>query len=317
MYYKRTQGYWGGRMPEVRAQFLQGDGNTLVITFNDMGGSFRNQRFWGESVLRKIGVPAYGITAVGPTRFPYAETVAALREVIVASRNYNTIVLYGYSMGAYAAVKYSSLFNNPVVLAFSPQVSINPNDCGDNDSRYCHYFDACLNKSMKIESADVGGRVLLFFDPSTHTEKFHAESIPGPTIAIPMYGCGHGTVHAITSTKLLQNLLKNAISGDYALIRKEMRLLKRRLTDYHRAMFFALDRLSHNSKGAWFADLVGAAGSRDMEISTLRGEFYKRVGRTQDAATAYRLAYAADPQPRFLEWARAAEEMGFEQAGGS
>lgn len=296
-------------MPEVRAQFLEGNGDTLVITFNDMSASFRNQRFWGENVLRKIGVPAYGITAVGETWFPYAETMAALRSVIVAARKYKNVVLYGYSMGAYAAIKYSSLFNNPIVLAFSPQTTIDPKDCGSHDTRYATYFDEVLNRCMKIEKDDVGGQVLVFFDPSTSTEKFHAEAIPGPINRIPMYGCGHGTVHAITSSKNLSTLINDAISGDHGKIRKEMRLLKRGLTDYHRSMFFALNRHSHNSKGAWFADLVRATGSRDMEISTLRGEFYKRVGRAQDAADAYRLAYEVDPQPRFLEWARSAEEM--------
>lgn len=152
-------------MANVDFHFLPGEGDTLVITFNEMWNHYKGQRFWAERPLIKAGLPAFGITSDGPHWYPLHETIRALREPVKAARNYKHVVLYGYSMGAYAALKYSWLFGDPTVLAFSPQFSINPNDVGPNDVRYNDFYNPA-ERVIRIEPADINGGGYIFYDPT-------------------------------------------------------------------------------------------------------------------------------------------------------
>lgn len=276
---------------------LQGSSETLVITFNEMWNSYGDYRFWGEKPLSKLGLSAYGIITEGPNWFPVQETLKALRTPISESRKYKHVVLYGYSMGAYAAIKYSSLFNNATVLAFSPQHSIDPADCGLEDERYVKFFNQIDNRDMIIKPEDIGGNVYLFFDPAYPPDAFHVHNIPGDKIFghlhfVPMRGAGHETIHAISSTSRLLKILDLALENDIVGVRRAAKIFKKDIITFRRSMII---KFASRGKLKWGLDYIESFGDSiagDAWSLVVAGQIRNRLGLYREAANDFEKAYA-------------------------
>jgi pimeloyl-ACP methyl ester carboxylesterase len=275
----------------VECRKLEGDGDTLVVTFNEMWNHYSSQNFWGERPLKKLGLPAYGIVTDGPNWFPAADALNALREPITASRKYKHIILYGYSMGAYGAIKYSSLFDNPIVLAFSPQFSIDPADCGGFDDRYEPYFNLDYHRRMKIVPEDVGGSVYIFYDPFNAADQFHAKSIPGDCHLIKVRYISHETVRAIGNTANLKSIFDLALQGDAMRLSSIMNKLKKNSIAYRRAI---LIKLVEQGRFRWGHDYLKKNANHitsDAWSLVVAGNIYTKAGDNLSAARVFKMAY--------------------------
>jgi hypothetical protein len=212
--------------------------------------SFANGfNYWSEEPARKLNLSVVGVMTKRRNWYP-AEEMEQAASIVRAIEHHKYIITYGFSQGGYGAIKYSKILCATHVLAFSPQLSIDPNDVAKFDERFCSFFNADFNKNMAITTNDVAGIVRIFVDPADRRDFENSSRITElvkDCVAIPCFNIGHGTVRAVASTGALAELLSACKEGDLNPTR--LKTLIRRHKKNTFAYLFALGqkaiRLSH------------------------------------------------------------------------
>lgn len=208
-----------------RSEYLEvflrrGDPSFRLVTFSEMGVRANGQHWWGAAVARTLGLSALGFVAKAPNWFP----ASAMRDALAAPAVRDAIaaiprrVSYGFSMGAYAAIKYARALGTEAVVALAPQWSIDPADTKGVDWRFGRHFDRTLNEGMAITSDDVVGRVYLVHDPRERFDHWHAERI-GAAVrdaeTVKAYATGHYVASALASSEAAGEIFRAALAGEH------------------------------------------------------------------------------------------------------
>jgi hypothetical protein len=215
---------------EIIVYSRQTPSNFVVVTFSDMGSNSASLP-WAGAALEKIDVSYIAFVSKYPNWFPKTSVIAAYAEIIKATSSHKTVVTYGFSQGAYAALKYSGLLKAETILAFSPQYSIDPSSLGGADDRYRSYYTH-HNIEHDITSADIAAKakIFCFFDPSFWPDQPHM-SFMGKLIIdqyiIKFFGFGHETIKPFSSSDNLRRLLDLAQTGNALGVRSLARTVKR------------------------------------------------------------------------------------------
>lgn len=110
-------------------------------------------RCWGQEPIDKLGISTLGVVCKGNLWYPSEGMKDACAAAAVVANRFTTCVLYGFSMGAYGALKYSRAIGATQVIALSPQWSIDPADVYSHDQRLLSYCQPNLNEGMSIKGA--------------------------------------------------------------------------------------------------------------------------------------------------------------------
>src|SRR3712207_6847911 len=113
----------------------EGESDYLLLTFATKNENADGKSFWARSIAETGNINAIGFMPKGPNWYPAPDMRSAIAEISSYLARFNRIVVYGQSMGSYAALKYSKALGATHVLAFSPQYSIDPTDVGSVDRR--------------------------------------------------------------------------------------------------------------------------------------------------------------------------------------
>ncbi|MDJ0390416.1 tetratricopeptide repeat protein [Roseomonas sp. E05] len=271
--------------PMLRAYFLQGRGDTLLLTFTGLGfdtTQLQRRQFAARSVAEKLGLPAIGVVAKEPNWFPQHEMALLTPAILRTSQNFRRVVAYGFSMGGYAALKYSRAFAADYVIAFSPQWSIDP-AIAPWETSYVRYLRP-FHKGMEIGPGDVSGSIYIVYD-DLHADTKNANKIAevAPVNRIVARHLGHATWDAMLSSAAMGRLIQHVIDGDVAAVRHFIRrrrrsvarfestvwlararhcLGKRRFQEAERAARRALDCPSPASGGKWVLGKILAGQGR-------------------------------------------------------
>ena len=105
----------------IRAIFLPGDSNTLVLSFGDLITRASGLSINAEKSLIKYQYNVIGVMPKQKSWFPQASMIELAKAISPILEGFKNIVGYGGSMGGYAAIKYSNLLNMNRVIAFVPQ----------------------------------------------------------------------------------------------------------------------------------------------------------------------------------------------------
>jgi tetratricopeptide (TPR) repeat protein len=165
------------RCDQVEVLFHQGNSEHLLITFGTMHDRADGVSFWAKPVAEKGNVPTIGFMATHPNWFPRMSMEAAIRTVEPILAKYERVLLYGQSMGAYAALKYGRRLRATHVIAFSPQYTINPAEMRVDDARYRGSFQPRLHEGMAITDAESSGHIFVVHDPYYPEDKANVEAI--------------------------------------------------------------------------------------------------------------------------------------------
>ncbi|MCL7945139.1 hypothetical protein [Marinobacter sp. ATCH36] len=190
--------------------------NSLIFTFGGMFSRPNNSLFlWSGEPIKKIGYPAFGFTAKAQNWYPAASVLKAI-QLIKSHPQYQTEnkVGYGYSMGAYAVLKYGDALSLSSVLSLSPQFSIDPFDI--KDPRFNRHFNPENNKDMKVAEGDYSGKAFLIVDQYSKRDYEHALRISSALLVdlIHSPNFGHGLINAFRGTEILSDLLFCCINND-------------------------------------------------------------------------------------------------------
>lgn len=218
----------------IKLMFGTPTSKALIITFAHMDFDHAADRFWGEETLRKAGFDTVGFVCKSNCWFPLEEMERLAKYVHERSKYYHKIILYGSSMGAYAAVKFSRLLGADASLAFSPQYSIDPNDVMGYDHRLSNYFKIAVNQDMAVKPSDLAGTIYLFCDYSVTEDKWNCDkiaSIANKDVRINqvnLLNLGHETIDAFSGTQLISELMDFCVADDLTSICRLAAISRRR-----------------------------------------------------------------------------------------
>ncbi|PWR21265.1 hypothetical protein DKG74_14820 [Zavarzinia aquatilis] len=191
--------------------------DTLVITFNTriLDGGIP-QKGWGETRLATLGYDIFALIDLKGLWYPERD-MATMRDFIapLLSR-YKEVVTYGFSMGAYGALKYSAALGATRAYAFSPQYSIRPEAVARFDARRPReFYQADLHDRMDITAADLCPHAYVVYDPFFALDREHVRLIARAGPIDEIYACftGHFSIRSVTETGGAGDLLASLRAG--------------------------------------------------------------------------------------------------------
>ena len=219
----------------IRAIFLPGNSNTLVLSFGDLITRASGLSINAEKSLIKYQYNVIGIMPKQKSWFPQASMIELAKAISPILEGFKNIVGYGGSMGGYAAIKYSNLLNMNRVIAFVPQYSIDPEHV--EDRRYAEFFDSVANKDMQIQPQDVDSarEYVIVYDPYFSIDREHylkiKELLPSlHTIHLPF--TGHEALSVLASSSLLHDFIEHDFDEIY--FYQQVRKVKKQSKFYFR-----------------------------------------------------------------------------------
>lgn len=197
-----------------------------LVTFSWAGFVADGKNYWAKPVAEKLDLNCIGFVSKQPNWFPPKLIMDAVVSVLpfLSGR----VILYGSSMGAFAALKYNSILRADLSIALSPQCSIDPAIVPR--TRYTKFFVPDWHHELKIEPEDIATRSYVIFDPHYSDDREHFENIRGIPHIIPIHAnfVNHDTVFIVGRTSSANKLLNLAELDDrrglFQLFRERKRL---------------------------------------------------------------------------------------------
>ncbi|MBR0558658.1 hypothetical protein [Neokomagataea anthophila] len=149
-------------------------------------------------------------------------------------KNFSNRILYGGSMGGYAAIKFSRLFSATHVLSLCPQWSLDPDEWDRDDFGFDGHFNASM-RGMGIKREDVSGEIYVFTDRFDQNDFNHFLKIKENVsnvhyINVPFVG--HDVTTVFAGTSRLLDIVKYFISGDIISLIQISRNARKSFTSY-------------------------------------------------------------------------------------
>jgi hypothetical protein len=206
----------------------------LVLTFSHMDFDHSGNRFWGEDAVQLAGFDAAGVVAKSNNWFPTADMVELAVHIRAHMRHYRRTILYGFSMGGYAAAKFSGLLRADSAIALSPQYSIDPGDVFHHDRRLVRHYNAGVNQCMAVAGNDLHGNIYLFCDNYVAEDEWNCVQIAAQAgvgakvhlIHAPRIS--HETIDIFAGREPLARLLRSVLNGDERTLRSFTSFARRR-----------------------------------------------------------------------------------------
>jgi hypothetical protein len=191
--------------------FRSGYGPDLIVFFAPMHWNRSASPVWGDALAVSLGLNAVFVVPKRGSWYPHCQMSSVLGVVGDYCRRYSDVILYGYSMGGYAALKYSRYLNASRVVAFSPQSSIEPLVCKQNDRRYLLHYASDMHDGMGVVPADVAGSgVFVFFDDKYGPDRFQVDLLRGSGVDaryVSLRGMSHDTILCLASSNVFSRML--------------------------------------------------------------------------------------------------------------
>ena len=221
----------------IRAIYLQGDSDTLVLSFGDLITRAKGLSINAEKSLMKYDYAVVGIMPKQKSWFPASSMSALLEQLQPILNQYKNIVGYGGSMGGYAAIKYARSLRMNRVVAMVPQYSIDPAEV--EDKRYTDFYDAELNADMRIQTQDIVSdcEYIIVYDPYFENDKEHYLKIKPlipqlHTLHLPY--TGHDAIAVLANSALLHDFIERPYDQTY--FYKQIRDVKKNSKFYYRSV---------------------------------------------------------------------------------
>lgn len=206
----------GGRSPrrvvfdgeDLRVVVQPADSSAVVACFNWGKFQAKGDGFYADELMRNLGLSAIGVVSKRPHWYVCDEWPQAQAAILEAMAGYKQRVGYGFSMGAYAALKYSRALGLDKVLAFSPQWSVDPLEAPWDDRKDWAYVPGM--KGMGVRAADRAGLAYVFVDPGFLLDLQHAKAAlsAGDAVLVPMRHCGHDTIKMLIGRESMGAVLR-------------------------------------------------------------------------------------------------------------
>lgn len=286
---------------EILVLHRPGRSEHTLVTFGDLTFRPKGDAFWGREAADRLDLDAVGIVARRENWYPLASIEAAAAAVRAALKPRS--LGYGYSMGAYGALKHGRRLGLDAVIAVTPQVSIAPADV-PADTRFHRFFRPGLHAGMRLAGEDLAPFAVVLADPYDGVDWFHARlaAEAGPVHLLRAPHAGHSAIWLLTGSDVLSQVVPPALDGDIAALRALMRERRARSGHWFRLMGRAAHGRGH---AAWAEAMWARARALHIPEQILaqeraragvdRAQRLLALGRRDEAVALARLQAAAAP----------------------
>ncbi|MGY3929042.1 MULTISPECIES: tetratricopeptide repeat protein [Aeromonas] len=281
---------------------------TLLITFAPLNGAGEGQKIWGGG-LKSENINILGLVAKNRSWYPTSSVEQIADKCAHIISQYEYIICYGTSAGAYAAIKFGSKFRANAVVAFAPIFSIAESEIDiEIDHRFYRFFKSGITGGNKIIKDEITCPVYLVYDHYYRWDKYNANLISSLSDKVFCFNSpftGHFPILTMNSSAKVSSLVDICSKHDIVSLKVMLHqgrvnssirvkalieyicLNKPKLVDVaHRILLKHSDRLNNNDKASVFAFI---------------GRVYKQQNRDADAAECFENANFYKPNdPLFL-----------------
>jgi hypothetical protein len=208
-----------------------------LVTFSSLGFDPEVSDYWASPVVKKLDMTCVGVVARKANWFPRAEIEALAPRIRAVLSDFPEVLGYGASMGGYGVLRHGKLLGCTTTIAFSPQISIDP-ELAEFDPRYRPHFDPDLNTGDAI--SELPPRNFVVFDPYQPLDREHVERIKrlGPITEIHAPFLDHDTVRMMQSSTVANALFRHVLANNAQGVRGLLRPLRRTLPIYYRSIAY-------------------------------------------------------------------------------
>ncbi len=203
----------------LRVIFKPGYSDWLLITFGDAATLADGTRFFADSVAQKLDLTCLGFMALEKNWYPGSSIAACLPHIAYTLRAFNRRLIFGSSMGGYGAIKYARMLGATDVVAYCPQWSIDPAECGGPGiSGYDAQFRPHM-AGMGIRPDDISGTINIFYDPWDPTDSYHYNKIAAAAPGVRGFRvphAGHHVLEGLKGTALTAAIWRGCMENDPA-----------------------------------------------------------------------------------------------------
>lgn len=279
---------------EILVLHRPGPSDHTLVTFADLTFRPAGDHFWGREAAEKLGRDAIGFVAKRENWYPVGSVRAAAPLVRAALKPRS--IAYGYSMGAYAALKHGALLGVSGALAVAPQASISPAEV-PSDDRFHRFHRPGLHAEMRIVAEDLAPFAAVLADPYDPTDWPHAAMVAaaGPVHLLRAPLAGHAAIWLLAGSDALAEILEPALAGDIAAMRALLKGRRAQSGHWFRMMGRAALRHGHARLAATLWDRAAALrvpapvlAAERVEAMADRAQRLVEAGRKPEAATICR-----------------------------
>lgn len=199
--------------------FVERDPDILVVTFDnlsDAGGRHLAREPWAGKFVADKGWSHFSVFSKGPLWYRDAQLISrleALRDTGLFTR-FKRVVFCGTSMGGFAALTFSQLVPGAVVIAFSPQSSLDTAIVPwETRFRKGQVQDWTLPYSDAAKGLETAQKAYVIYDPFVTQDALHAERLSADTVMrLHAPGCGHKSAFALRRMDSLKDIMTAAIT---------------------------------------------------------------------------------------------------------
>ncbi|MBR0673601.1 tetratricopeptide repeat protein [Neoroseomonas soli] len=229
---------------EILVLHRPGRSDHTLVTFADLTFRPAGHAFWGREAAEKLDLDTIGFVAKRENWFPVASVEAAAPAVRKALKPRS--IGYGYSMGAYAALKHGRRLGLGGAIAVAPQVSISPTDV-PWDTRFHRFHRPVPHQGMAVTAADLAPFTTVLADPYDPTDWHHAQlaAQAGGVHLLRTPLVGHFAIWLLAGSGALAEILPPALASDVAAMHAVLRARRARSGHWFRLMGRSALRLGH------------------------------------------------------------------------
>ena len=249
-------------------------GKTLIVTFENLDHVFEhgNRLPWGFDFVQKQGWSILGLMAHDWTWYRDNDVIAFFNRLKKEDffSQFDTVVFYGASMGAYAACAFSAACPEATVVAISPQATLD-RDVTSWETRYQKAWKRNYNNDFGYapDMVATAKDVFILYDPLEPPDAMHAALFRGPNIT--KLKCRFQG-HRIASGLIQMGLLKPVVGGcvDGTLTRTSFYKMLRARRDFRRYLRELILRIPEDKHPLLIAYLA------ERVLSTGNGPVFRR-----------------------------------------
>ena len=200
---------------------VERDPSVLVVSFDNLaeaGNKNMKREAWAGKFLADLGVSHMGVFSQGPTWFRDQSLVSYLTMLQDQGffRRFSRVVFCGTSMGGFAALAFASLSPGAVVMAFSPQSSLDtalvPWETRFRKGQAQNWAMPHSDGATEIEQAS---KVFVVYDPFEPLDCSHVDRLSGEQVVrLPAPGLGHKSALVLRRMDRLKPVMASVIKGD-------------------------------------------------------------------------------------------------------
>lgn len=224
--------------------FLPGD-DTLIVSFEETNsveaGGVRMP--WGKTVVEGQGWSHLGVMEKRENWYRDADLMDVFDELRDAGffKRFRRVVFYGYSMGAYGAILFSTCAPGAEVILLGPRMTYTERDSRDMATSEIE-MDASGRYDDVGDAVGKAGKVSLVYDPTHLTDSRHAASFASArTETFETPHLGHMVAKELSVMGVLKPMFVDAVEG--RLDRRQFSRLYRKRRDSLRYLYRLLVRV--------------------------------------------------------------------------